>query len=432
MKIIKLIIHNIGPIEDMTIDFDCALNLFYGKVMQGKTTILNSVKYGTGGSFPVDILTHGKDKGWTEIHWDNAFLKREWYRGKDGKTKARQPIQFVVNGVPQKKPMEAIKLFLNPFLLNQEFFKEKSELERNKYFLELFDIDISDLDKALKKATQDAKDMRVKIAAYGEIDIEPVEEANVEILKTYRTEAIIAHLKKETIIKIENEKIQKQNEIMRKKRERREIIEDRIKELDREATEIGLYLDQNRNTEKDLLQELGLPDTSEIDEKISDAKVQNMKHEQYLVNLKRHEAKEKDRSSLALTEKAIREIRTQKLNRLAKISDSCNIKGLTFDENANAIFEGCTLGMISESQIIRLSSALEALYPPGFGLELLDGAESLGWHEKDLNKIKSVFEFIEKAKEKKSTILATVVSDEPAKIIPDDVGVFIVEKGALK
>ena len=77
--------------------------------------------------------------------------------------------------------------------------------------------------------------------------------------------------------------------------------------------------------------------------------------------------------------------------------------------------------MLSTSQIMRLSSLLSAKYPPGFGVDLIDRAESLG---------RSVFEFVERAKAENKTILAAVVGERPAEA-PAEVGVYIVEKGKV-
>ena len=77
--------------------------------------------------------------------------------------------------------------------------------------------------------------------------------------------------------------------------------------------------------------------------------------------------------------------------------------------------------MISDSQIMRLSSELSALYPEGFGLDLIDRAESLG---------KSIFEFVDRAKAEKKTIMATIVGERPAKV-PPEIGVWVVEDGKV-
>jgi hypothetical protein len=78
--------------------------------------------------------------------------------------------------------------------------------------------------------------------------------------------------------------------------------------------------------------------------------------------------------------------------------------------------------MLSTSQILKLSHELSALYPEGFGLDLIDRGESLG---------KSIFDFIEKAKREDKTILATIVGERPAQT-PPEVGVFVVENGKVK
>jgi hypothetical protein len=52
---------------------------------------------------------------------------------------------------------------------------------------------------------------------------------------------------------------------------------------------------------------------------------------------------------------------------------------------------------------------------------LLDRAESLG---------KSIFEYIDRAKAEKKTIMATIVGERPAKVSPE-IGVFVVEDGRV-
>ena len=80
------------------------------------------------------------------------------------------------------------------------------------------------------------------------------------------------------------------------------------------------------------------------------------------------------------------------------------------------------VGMLSTSQLMRLSKDLSALYPPGFGIDLIDRGESLG---------QSIYDFIERAKRDDRTILATIVGDAPAKS-PPEVGVFVVKGGKVK
>ena len=73
------------------------------------------------------------------------------------------------------------------------------------------------------------------------------------------------------------------------------------------------------------------------------------------------------------------------------------------------------------AELMRLSSELSALYPSGFGLELLDRGESLG---------RSIFEFVERAEAEEKTILANIVGERPAKV-PENIGVFVVKEGSI-
>jgi hypothetical protein len=61
------------------------------------------------------------------------------------------------------------------------------------------------------------------------------------------------------------------------------------------------------------------------------------------------------------------------------------------------------------------------LYPPGLGISLIDRGESLG---------KSIFGLIHRARTEDKTILTTVVGERPA-VVPEHVGVFVVEGGKI-
>ena len=419
MKIKSIEIVNIGIIEDSKIEVNKPLILLYGEVKQGKTTHLEAIKLALGSKFSDDILRHGTDRGHVFLNFDNSSIKRKFRRDKKGNVKAEK-IEFVLNGEVQKKPTEAIKQFLNPFLMDQDFFTRKSELERNRFFVELFDIDTTSIDKEIKSKEEQARDLRTVIGAYGEIDVTPIEVINTvdllkqkqDILKQYNEEKI-KWSKESTDISNYN------NNVRFKKRELSDLLL-KIEKMKDEAVLLGLWIEEN--PEKPELPIIEPPDITEIDDKISEAKAQNERYDRYKENKKRYDEKQKKREILADIEQSLRDLRQDKIKVLANVADKCTVEGLKFDENANALYEDTTLGMLSMSQIMRLSSALSSLYPAGFGLELIDRGESLG---------KSIYGFIDKAKREEIVILATVVGEKPAKI-PEDIGVWVVEKGQLK
>ena len=139
------------------------------------------------------------------------------------------------------------------------------------------------------------------------------------------------------------------------------------------------------------------------------------------MNKRRAGQKFLDEAALATLEKRQREIKAEKQAKLKSISSTCGIAGLEFDEAGNFIYDGTTAGMISDSQIMRLSSELSAMYPSGFGIELLDRGESLG---------RSIFDYTAIAEKNKSSILATIVGEKPASV-PANVGVWVVSDGKI-
>lgn len=460
MKPTKLIIKNIGKIASETIAIDKPLILFYGEIKQGKTTILNSVRWVCGGEFPADIIRHGEKEGEIELHFDGGMIARSFYRAKDGSTKARA-VTFVKSGRTVPSPVAEIKRFLNPFLLDQDFLRNKTELERKQYFTELFAVDTTALDTELFNNQRDATALRAKISGYGEIDLAKVNSVDTGSLKAelakvrqdYQTakSALESELEKMSqdhekacaAIDAENSSIRAHNVGVDRIEAKRKSIETSIEVFERQIEEAQKQVVRlkheraaiapveklpekikppfpDRSPIQRKILELQ-PDTSELEARIQNAAAQNVRAEQYAANKKRADAKAADEAALAALEKRGREIKAEKQTKLKSIGDSCGISGLSFDETGNFIYDGTTAGMISDSQIMRLSSDLSALYPQGFGLDLIDRAESLG---------KSIFEFVDRAKAENKSILATIVGEKPAKV-PTDVGVFVVEEGKL-
>ena len=454
IKPTKLIIKNIGKIAgEQKIEINKPLILFYGEIRQGKSTILNCVRWVCGGKFPQDIITHGAKEGSITLNIDGGMLGRSFYKSKDGETLAR-PVVFVRNGKPVSSPVTEIKRFLNPFLLDQDFLRNKTELERKQYFTELFAVDTTELDTELFNSQRDAQQLRAKISGYGEIDLTSVEavdtaelEGKLRRMKSgYATEKAELEAQLEKLSDDHQAAVDAVNKFNNDARENngkvsqailnKKARENRIAELKNalaleraelkkvvipETIEVKpLPTAPDRSAIQKKILDLQ-PDTTALEKKIQDAGAQNVRAENYKSAKKRADEKKADEKTLSAMEKRQREIKAEKQAKLKGISEKCGIDGLEFDEAGNFIYQGTTAGMISDSQIMTLSSALSALYPEGFGLDLIDRAESLG---------KSIFEFVDRAKAEKKTIMATIVGERPAKVDPE-IGVWVVEDGKV-
>jgi hypothetical protein len=433
MKVKSVTIRNIGKIAETKIDFNQPLLIFYGEIQQGKTTILNAIRFVFGGSFPADIIRHGAEEGSVVLEFDTGSITREVYRARDGSTKAR-PIVFIRDGRPVQKPVQEIEKFLNPFLLDQDFLRNKTELERKRFFVELFGVNTADFDAEIEKSEQEARALRAKLTGYGEINLTPVEPVDVAALEAQLKKINDEHETAVEAVRKRNESAQEHNRMVPQAEESlqawiRETVRiegeiQRLKaelvEANRQASEISAWI--KANPAKPLELEPAAPNTQALKEQISNAKATNVRHEQYLADKKRAEQKQADQRQLAFLETTIRLLREKKIAKLAELSQSSGIPGLTFDESGDFCYHGTAAGMLSTSQIMQLSSELSAKYPAGFGLDLIDRGESLG---------KSIFDFVKRAQAEEKTILATVVGEKPAEI-PEHVGVFVVENGAVK
>lgn len=433
MKFISLEIHNIGIIADCKVEFNKPLILFYGEIRQGKSTILNCVRWVLGGAFPSDIIKHGKNDASIILKHDTGVITRSWYRAKDLSTKARD-VDFTLNGAPVKSPVTEIRKLLNPFLIDQDHLTRMGEADRKAYFTELFGVDTKELDTESANLERESRDLRIFIKSYGEIDTTPiipvdVESLNNELAKERRNYTTIASASEADNVAIRNHNSTVERGSETVNRELRQIedeekkladIQDGITLLKSHVEKVNKWITEN--PKKAEVARPPMPDTSELETKISQAAATQVRFEQYQSNLKRAESKRLEQESLTAKEKRQADIKKEKLAKLKTVSDDCGISGLSFDESGNFVYQGTTASMLSTSQLMRLSSELSSLYPEGFGIDLIDRGESLG---------KSIFEFVEKAKTENKTILAAIVGERPAKV-PENVGVFVVQNGELK
>lgn len=430
MKITSLKVKNIGPVADATIEVNKPLLIFYGEIRQGKTTLLNAVRWVCGGAFPSDIIKHGEKEASIELGFDGGCITRSWYRtksaeGKPSEVKARS-VQFVRAGKPVDSPVAELKRLLNPFLLDQDFLRNKTETERKQYFVETFAVDTSALDTEAFNVSKAASDLRAKLSGYGEIDLTPVEEFDARPLRETLAKTRSDHQAQVNDLNRQNDAIREHNRLWQQKT-------DQIKARDEEITRLRAALNKaeeeleqlhswrEKNPEKKLLVLPNAPDTSELESKLQNAAAQNVKAEQYKKNLERDRQRQADETQLKSLEERGRQIKREKIAALSKVGETCGVPGLTFDEDGTFCFEGTQAGMLSTSQIMRLSSALSALYPEGLGIELLDRGESLG---------RSIFDYVKHAEAKKVSVLATVVGQRPSEV-PENVGVFVVRDGVV-
>lgn len=462
MPIVKrLKIQNIGLIESETIELNRPLLLFYGEIRQGKTTILNCVRWVCGGPFPSDIIRHGQKEGSIDLELDNGVISRSFYIAKDGKTTKARDVIFVKDNKPVASPVKAIQAMLNPFLLDQDYLRNMNELERKRYFAELFKVDTSEIDAELATSESAASALRSELKGFGEIDVTPVERVNVDALKLQLGQLRADNQAKIAILENQlaaadaahQEALRSTDAAITKAVTHNARWDTTAAEVTKTDDQIEQLLAQiaslrasrdtlnrwcNDNPKQEVPGRPAAPDTSKIKQEILDlrdsndmrvlteklnaAAAQNVRAEQYERNLERSRARAAKQTELDGREKRQRELRAAKLAKLSEVSQSTGIPELAFDANGEFTYQGTQAGMLSTSQIMELSSKLSALYPEGFGIELLDRGESLG---------KSIFEFVERAKAEDITILATIVGERPA-TTPPEVGVFVVEKGKIK
>lgn len=430
MKINSLVIKNIGIIGDATITVDKPLLVFYGEVRQGKSTILEAVKWVLGGSFPDDIIKHGQKEASIELNFDGGMVARSWYRTKATEEKPSEikarPVQFIRAGKPVANPATELKRLVNPFVLDQDFLRDKSEVERKTYFAELFAVDTLTLDTELFNVARKAQDLRAKLTGYGDIDLTEVKPVDVAGIRAELASVRTAHTAAVIEAQTANGKADRaERETAKLNQQNAECLQEiaRLNAKIREAQE-NITAGEQLLKMVDKAERVPMPsplDTSALETKLQNAAAQNVRAETYKKNLERDSQRKADEAALKAAEDRGRAIKKEKIAALAKVATDSGVPGLEFAEDGSFAYEGTAAGMLSTSQIMRLSSAISALYPAELGIHLVDRGESLG---------RSIFDYVKHAEEKKVSVLATVVGQKPAEV-PANVGVFVVSDGIV-
>lgn len=419
MKILRLKIKNIGMIADEDVEINKPLILFYGDCCQGKSTILNAIRWVCGAAFPSDIIRHGEKEASIMLEFDGGMVAKSWYINAKKETVGRA-ITFIRDGKPVESPISELKRLMNPFMLDQDFLVKKTELERKRYFTDLFAVDTTDLDKSIWTKGNDATKLRAKISGYGDIDVTPVLKVDTNSLEVEINRIKASNKAAEDRAREEQRIASEHNSTVQRGIETMSELGRQIKELTEKLEKTKAWLEKNPRR-SEAVTSIGV-DTDELETKLREAGAQNVRHENYLANVKRNEQKQQDEQKLKALELEQRNLKEEKIKRLKSLNENCKIVGLTFDDDGNFVYKGTQAGMLSTSQLMTLSSELSALYPEGLGIELLDRGESLG---------KSIFGFVDRAQRDKVTILATIVGEKPA-TVPENIGVFVVEGGKVK
>jgi len=163
-------------------------------------------------------------------------------------------------------------------------------------------------------------------------------------------------------------------------------------------------------------------DTFDLDAKLEAAAADAVRYQRFLDNQAKAQQRESFNNLIECNKERLKELQQLKAAKLAQIAEASGVPSLSFDDDGNFLFENTTAGMLSTSQLIRLSQTLSTLYPPGVDLSLIDRAESLG---------QDVLLLVEEAKRTNRTYLATIVGQKPA-TVPADVGVFVVKDGQVQ
>lgn len=431
MKPTKLTIKNIGCIKYVEIPLNTPMVKLYGEIQNGKTTILNAVKWVTGSKLPTDLIRHGESEASIRIDYEKGdYIERSFYINSKNETKAR-PVTFIKDGVAVEKPSDVLKKLSGGFMADQDAFNKLSIDDKKKYFTNILGLDTEAEDSKIDEVVRAAKDLRKKIKDVGKVVVpEPMEEPQkptellnlrkeIEERNAAKTTKYVSLIRSREDVVSAKAKIDAERELKQKRLEELKAQFLSIKE-EGERIKAELAADQE-DYELGAVEEPELESTDEIDEKINTISEQAQKYEEYL-NLKRlAEEVEQQKAELKELEKNKKLAEKQKADKLIALNGSHGIDGLVFHGDGTITYKDTALDMLSTSQQFNLSYELAMKQSNELGILPIDRAESLG---------RSIDDYVKHAVSNNLTVLATIVGSYPAEST-EEKGVFVVSHGTV-
>jgi hypothetical protein len=444
MKATKLTIKNFGLIKEEELDINKPMIVFYGGVEQGKSSYLNAVKFVLGAPLTDDFISHGENETIVELALESGHIKRRtkkrMKKNEDGTESHDGTYIDVLEAVIDNKKLGKKELaqYVNPFLLDQDFFRNKNPKDRAIFFIEQFGIDTSKIDKDIKDLEGSNSTLRSVISGMSDVDIEKLEEVvkvDEDALKLKLSDAndgnqklkdvYDATIKTNTSSAENKEKwVTYKSDIQKKMKELKETYEKKIKDYNENISNADDVINQYVEP-KELVKPEDKPefvDVKPIMEELSTVLATNVKYDQYVKDKERAELKQTKQKELSDGEASIKTKRLERTDFFKTIKLSEKIPGLDFNKDGKIEYENFSIDMISDSQMSRLGSQLSSLYPKCFDIQLQDCAESMG---------SKIFTLVDHAEKYNRNVLCTVVADKPAES-RDDVGVYWVDKGKLE
>lgn len=462
----KLIIHNIGPIADMTIQIDNKpLYVFFGDLMQGKSTILQSVQLLFSKFWPADIIKHGSNPmtAFVELTFPGGSLRRDFvHNPKTDKIDAELTLLMDNSSVPVKRPYEVVKMWINEFLTNPDLIRHMSGPDRCRFFLRLLSIDTGEADAEIADLKAQQKALEIRIAAFGDINLEPVEKIDAAALRAELKLTKQVHEGKVKAWQKELEGLREQYEGGKWKELRdaengydslvQSIDKDDIEitSLEKRLAEIKASRKVNFDASALIVQKIkdlkfevnAMPDlkpqadvieaqisnpldTSAIEQRIKLADQNEILYAAYEARVAKAQERTDANGLLEYAKARVKELETQKAQQLATAANESGIAGLGFDAAGNFTYEGFANDMLSDSQLERLQLSVRGRMPEGLRLALVDRGEAL-----DLRNVKNIQAEVDRAVASNLTVLVAHTGEAPADA-PENVGVFVVQNGKL-
>jgi uncharacterized protein YlxW (UPF0749 family) len=425
MKLIGLKIAGVRLIEAIQMQFtNNGLIPIKGPNRNGKTTILDSIEALIKGrsTFTTDMIKHGADKAIIEgqigDEKETYTVKRVIRPGGRATLKITNSEGFKLT----QKPETFLKNMVNDLTFDPRPFLRKKDEEKLQFMLDLMKVNFKEEDTKIKELTEERKLVGREVKRMG--DIEVVAETKMVDM----AELVSKKAEKER----QNAEIRAFNEAARREAEEHQRKRDqymaRLEDLKRQKAEIEAAIQKGEA----MIIEHGEPrqpkfkleiPTSDLDEQLAQAAVNNERASQYKAYLEKKTAKEEKEQEYAKLSASINDLRLAKRRKLGEVE--IPVPGLEIviqdDEREDGLYHnGIHCSNWSESEGMRIAADLWLKLNSSLRAIFIDRGEAY-----DSKSLQALDEW---ARENDLQAIITIVDD-----IPDECadGVFYIEEGAL-
>lgn len=176
-KIKRVEAKNFKKLRKFKVDLTKNINIFWGDINQGKSSVLQVLETLLTRGNKDGIISNGATNCYLKLTFDNGYIERFFYKIGNKTVPRKLKINFDGKDYTIKDLSENV----SELALNENYFKNLNSPEKNRFLLDVLEVDTSDIDKKIKQQISIVKDNEICVKSFGNIVLKEIKKPNIEL-----------------------------------------------------------------------------------------------------------------------------------------------------------------------------------------------------------------------------------------------------------